>query len=58
MQARAAYDSILAEERSANSNFTPIEILSHRTGILTTVETLKKKLENLSTIVNQAQSRI
>lgn len=49
-QARSAYDSIVTMERSAKSSLTPLEILEHRTQLITTIETLKKKLETISSI--------
>ncbi len=42
--ARAAYDSILLQEKNPKNKFSPIEILEHRTGLMTTIETLEKKL--------------
>jgi len=49
--ARAAYDSILVQEKNPKNSFTPIEILSHRTDLMTTVETLQKKLQSLTSII-------
>lgn len=49
-QARSAYDSIVTMERSSKSSLTPLEILEHRTQLITTIETLKKKLETISSI--------
>lgn len=49
--ARAAYDSILVQERNPKNSFSPIEILSHRTDLMTTVETLQKKLEALTSLI-------
>lgn len=42
--ARAAYDSIILQEKNPKNKFSPIEILEHRTGLMTTIETLEKKL--------------
>jgi hypothetical protein len=49
--ARSAYDSIIVQEKSPKKEFTPIEILEHRTGIMTTLETLENKLEALDSLV-------
>lgn len=49
-QARVAYDSIITLERSTKSSFTPLEILEHRTQLMTTLETLKTKLEKMNRI--------
>lgn len=49
--ARAAYDSILVQEKNPKNSFSPIAILEHRTGLMTTVETLEKKLNALSSII-------
>lgn len=49
--ARTAYDSILIQEKNPKNAFTPIEILSHRTDLMTTIETLQKKLEALTSVI-------
>lgn len=49
--ARAAYDSILVQEKNPKNSFSPIEILEHRTGLMTTIETLEKKLNALNSII-------
>ena len=49
--ARAAYDSIILQEKNPKNKFSPIEILEHRTGLMTTIETLEKKLWTLKTII-------
>lgn len=49
--ARAAYDSILVQEKNPKNEFSPIEILSHRTELMTTIETLKKKLDTLASFI-------
>jgi ethanolamine utilization microcompartment shell protein EutS len=49
--ARTAYDSILAQEKNPKNSFSPLEILEHRTELMTTIETLKKKLWTLKTII-------
>lgn len=51
-QAKAAYDSILLEERDPKKNFSPLEILSHRTELMTTIETLQKKLMTIGQIIS------
>lgn len=51
-QAKAAYDSIIVEERDPKKNFTPIDVLEHRVGLITTVETLQKKLSNIGSIIS------
>ena len=50
-KARAAYDSIVIEERDPKKHFSPIEILQHRTGLMTTIETLQKKLETMTSLI-------
>lgn len=49
--ARAAYDSILVQEKNPKNEFSPIEILSHRTELMTTIETLQKKLDTLASFI-------
>lgn len=51
-QARAAYDSIISLERTSKSSLTPLEILEHRTQLMTTLETLKAKLINMNRVSN------
>lgn len=51
-QAKTAYDSIIVEERDPKKNFTPIDVLEHRVGLITTVETLQKKLSNIGSIIS------
>lgn len=51
-QAKAAYDSIILEERDPKKNFSPLEILSHRTELMTTIETLQKKLMTIWQIIS------
>ena len=51
-QAKTAYDSIVLEERDPKKNFTPLDILEHRVGLMTTIETLKIKLDNLTSIIS------
>jgi len=53
--ARAAYDSIITQEKNPKNEFSPIEILGHRTELMTTIETLEKKLTTLSGLVIQKQ---
>ncbi len=50
-KARAAYDSIVLEERDPKKNFSPIDILQHRTDLMTTIETLQKKLETMTSLI-------
>lgn len=49
--ARVAYDSILLQEKNPKNSFSPIQILAHRTDLMTTIETLQKKLSSLSSII-------
>ena len=51
-QAQTAYSSILVEERDPKKNFSPIEILEHRTELMTTIETLQKKLNTLTSLIS------
>lgn len=53
--ARAAYDSIVIQEKNPKNNFSPIEILTHRTDLATTVETLEKKLDTLNSFIAPSQ---
>jgi|CXWK01.1.fsa_nt_gi hypothetical protein len=53
--ARVAYDSIVAQEKNPKNEFSPIEILSHRTDLMTTIETLQKKLDTLSSFIAPPQ---
>lgn len=53
--ARAAYDSIIIQEKNPKNNFSPIEILTHRTDLATTVDTLEKKLDTLNSFITPAQ---
>ncbi len=49
--ARLAYDSIILQEKNPKNEFSPIEILSHRTDLMTTVQTLQKKLDTLTSFI-------
>lgn len=51
-QAQTAYTSITVEERDQKKNFSPIDILEHRTALLTTLETLQKKLTNIGLLIS------
>jgi hypothetical protein len=45
--ARTAYESILLQEKNPKNTYSPIEILEHRTELMTTIGTLEKKLTTL-----------
>lgn len=49
--ARVAYDSIIVQEKNPKNKFSPIQILAHRTDLMTTIETLQKKLGALKSII-------
>lgn len=49
--ARAAYDSIIIQEKIPKNDFSPLEILAHRTDLMTTIETLQKKLDTLGSFI-------
>lgn len=53
--ARAAYDSIILQEKNPKNDFSPIEILAHRTDLMTTIETLQKKLDTLASFIAPTQ---
>jgi ethanolamine utilization microcompartment shell protein EutS len=53
--ARNAYDSIIIQEKNPKNEFTPLEILSHRTDLMTTIETLQKKLDTLASFITPTQ---
>jgi len=53
--ARIAYDSIILQEKNPKNEFSPIEILAHRTDLMTTVETLQKKLDTLASFIAPTQ---
>lgn len=49
--AQAAYESILREEKNPKNDFSPIEILNHRTELMTSLDTLQKKLQTLTSLI-------
>ena len=50
-QARSAYDSFVLEERDPKKNFSPIDVLQHRTDLMTTLETLQQKLKTMTALI-------
>jgi hypothetical protein len=53
--ARIAYESIILQEKNPKNEFSPIEILAHRTDLMTTIETLQKKLDTLASFIAPTQ---
>ncbi len=51
-QAQDAYTSIGIEERDQKKGYTPLDILEHRTRLMTTLETLQKKLTNIASLIS------
>lgn len=49
--ARIAYDSIIVQEKNPKNVFSPLQILAHRTDLMTTIETLQKKLNALKSVI-------
>lgn len=52
VNARAAYDSILLNEKTAKEAPDPLEVIERRTALITTLETLKKKLDTISRLLS------
>lgn len=53
--AKTAYDSIIAQEKKAKNTMNPIETLERRTRLMSTIETLQKKLDALSSKIAPIQ---